>query len=85
MLLFQYISAFAASAISSNFERLGKPFNPLLGETFEFNRYAYKNHRLLGHGHPTFFLLNEKKIEVSLHFYDFNMHDLLINVYHVPL
>lgn len=34
----KYISAFAASAISSNFERLGKPFNPLLGETFEFNR-----------------------------------------------
>lgn len=37
---------------------------------------------------PFFFQMNfkiEKKIEVSLHFYDFNMHDLLINVYHVPL
>lgn len=34
----KFISAFAVSAISSNFERLGKPFNPLLGETFEFDR-----------------------------------------------
>lgn len=34
----QYVSAFAVSAISSNWERIGKPFNPLLGETYEFNR-----------------------------------------------
>lgn len=33
-----YVSAFAVSAISSNWERIGKPFNPLLGETYEFNR-----------------------------------------------
>lgn len=32
----QYVAAFAASSISSTVERLSKPFNPLLGETFEF-------------------------------------------------
>ncbi|GFO44821.1 oxysterol-binding protein [Plakobranchus ocellatus] len=34
----EYISAFAVSALSSNWERIGKPFNPLLGETYELNR-----------------------------------------------
>ncbi|XP_060562963.1 oxysterol-binding protein-related protein 1-like isoform X2 [Ruditapes philippinarum] len=33
-----YVAAFAVSAISSNWDRIGKPFNPLLGETFELNR-----------------------------------------------
>ncbi|CAF3824366.1 unnamed protein product [Rotaria magnacalcarata] len=32
----QYVAAFAASSISSNIDRLSKPFNPLLGETYEF-------------------------------------------------
>lgn len=34
----EYVAAFAVAAISSNWERLGKPFNPLLGETFELYR-----------------------------------------------
>ncbi|XP_012941029.1 oxysterol-binding protein-related protein 2 [Aplysia californica] len=34
----EYISAFAISALSSNWERIGKPFNPLLGETYEIDR-----------------------------------------------
>ncbi|XP_064597010.1 oxysterol-binding protein-related protein 1-like isoform X2 [Liolophura sinensis] len=34
----QLVCAFAVSAISSNWERTGKPFNPLLGETYELNR-----------------------------------------------
>ncbi|XP_055951175.1 oxysterol-binding protein-related protein 2-like isoform X1 [Argiope bruennichi] len=34
----QYLSAFAVSALASNWERLCKPFNPLLGETFELCR-----------------------------------------------
>ncbi|XP_046377333.2 oxysterol-binding protein-related protein 1-like [Haliotis rufescens] len=34
----QYVAAFAVSAISSNWERIGKPFNPLLGETYELER-----------------------------------------------
>lgn len=33
-----YVAAFAVSSISSNWERIGKPFNPLLGETYELDR-----------------------------------------------
>ncbi|XP_053383205.1 oxysterol-binding protein-related protein 1-like isoform X3 [Mercenaria mercenaria] len=33
-----HVAAFAVSAISSNWDRIGKPFNPLLGETFELDR-----------------------------------------------
>lgn len=33
-----YIAAFAASSYSSTTERVAKPFNPLLGETFEYAR-----------------------------------------------
>ncbi|PRD35975.1 UNVERIFIED_CONTAM: hypothetical protein NCL1_10014 [Trichonephila clavipes] len=32
---YKYLSAFAVSALASNWERLNKPFNPLLGETYE--------------------------------------------------
>jgi len=35
---FQYVTAFAVSATASNWERIGKPFNPLLGETYELYR-----------------------------------------------
>ena len=31
----QWVATFAVSALASNLERMGKPFNPLLGETFE--------------------------------------------------
>ncbi|KAK7571168.1 hypothetical protein V9T40_014772 [Parthenolecanium corni] len=31
----QYVAAFAVSAVSCNWQRIGKPFNPLLGETYE--------------------------------------------------
>ena len=34
----EYIAAYAVSSISSNIERLSKPFNPLLGETYELIR-----------------------------------------------
>ncbi|XP_076355677.1 oxysterol-binding protein-related protein 2-like isoform X2 [Tachypleus tridentatus] len=34
----EYVAAFAVSALASNWERLGKPFNPLLGETYELVR-----------------------------------------------
>ncbi|XP_035659988.1 oxysterol-binding protein-related protein 1-like isoform X1 [Branchiostoma floridae] len=34
----QYVTAFAVSACSSNEHRLSKPFNPLLGETYELDR-----------------------------------------------
>ncbi|KAK7091857.1 hypothetical protein V1264_009484 [Littorina saxatilis] len=38
LLRMQYVAAFAVSSISSNWERIGKPFNPLLGETYELER-----------------------------------------------
>ncbi|XP_078384426.1 oxysterol-binding protein-related protein 1-like [Oculina patagonica] len=34
----QYVCAFAISSTASNLDRLGKPFNPLLGETYELVR-----------------------------------------------
>jgi len=34
----QLVTAFAVSATASNWERLSKPFNPLLGETYELDR-----------------------------------------------
>jgi hypothetical protein len=33
-----YVAAFAASSYSSTINRIAKPFNPLLGETFEYSR-----------------------------------------------
>nr|XP_042908913.1 oxysterol-binding protein-related protein 2-like isoform X2 [Parasteatoda tepidariorum] len=38
----QYLSAFAVSALASNWERLNKPFNPLLGETYEMIRDDFR-------------------------------------------
>uniref|UniRef100_A0A6A7FV43 Oxysterol-binding protein n=3 Tax=Hirondellea gigas TaxID=1518452 RepID=A0A6A7FV43_9CRUS len=38
----QYVMAFAVSGLASNWERLGKPFNPLLGETYELRRDGYR-------------------------------------------
>ncbi|KAK2190624.1 hypothetical protein NP493_74g05044 [Ridgeia piscesae] len=34
----ELVTAFAVSATASNWDRLGKPFNPLLGETYELER-----------------------------------------------
>ncbi|XP_056444449.1 oxysterol-binding protein-related protein 2-like [Gadus chalcogrammus] len=34
----QVVAAFAVSSVASQWERTGKPFNPLLGETFELTR-----------------------------------------------
>ncbi|CAG9759335.1 unnamed protein product [Ceutorhynchus assimilis] len=38
----QYVIGFAVSALASNWERLGKPFNPLLGETYELEREEFR-------------------------------------------
>lgn len=35
---FQYVAAFVISAQASQLDRVGKPYNPLLGETYECNR-----------------------------------------------
>ena len=37
-----WVSTFAVSALASNFERMGKPFNPLLGETYELKRPDFR-------------------------------------------
>ena len=37
-----YVSCFAVSSLSSNVGRLGKPFNPLLGETFEMRERDFR-------------------------------------------
>ncbi|KAK5639621.1 hypothetical protein RI129_012113 [Pyrocoelia pectoralis] len=42
ILRLQYVTGFAVSALASNWERLGKPFNPLLGETFELERQEFR-------------------------------------------
>ena len=34
----EYVAAYAVTNISSNINRLSKPFNPLMGETFELIR-----------------------------------------------
>lgn len=41
-----YVAAFGASEYASTIDRIAKPFNPLLGETFEYCR-PEKNYRLL--------------------------------------
>ncbi|RCK63629.1 Oxysterol-binding 1 [Candida viswanathii] len=41
-----YVAAFAASEYSSTIDRIAKPFNPLLGETFEYAR-PDGNYRIL--------------------------------------
>ena len=35
------VTAFAVSSCASNADRIGKPFNPLLGETFELSRWVF--------------------------------------------
>eukprot|EP00043_Microstomoeca_roanoka_P013129 m.128643 g.128643 ORF g.128643 m.128643 type:complete len:754 (-) comp15675_c0_seq1:435-2696(-) len=42
-----YVAAFTVSSFSSGADRLGKPFNPLLGETFELDRRHTKGWRAL--------------------------------------
>lgn len=34
----EYIAAYAVTNIASNIDRLSKPFNPLMGETYELTR-----------------------------------------------
>ena len=38
----EYVAAFVISSLSSNWDRLGKPFNPLLGETYEIQREHFR-------------------------------------------
>lgn len=36
------LTGFAVSALASNWERLGKPFNPILGETYEYQNSDFR-------------------------------------------
>lgn len=38
----ELVATFAVSALASNFERMGKPFNPLLGETYELKKDDFR-------------------------------------------
>ena len=38
----EWVATFAVSALASNFERMGKPFNPMLGETYELERPDFR-------------------------------------------
>lgn len=38
----KYVAAFAVSALASNWDRLGKPFNPMLGETYEYQNSDFR-------------------------------------------
>lgn len=42
-----YVAAFCVSAYSTTVYRTGKPFNPLLGETFELDRRRESGYRSL--------------------------------------
>lgn len=42
-----YVAAFTVSSYSTTVHRTGKPFNPLLGETFELDRLQESGYRSL--------------------------------------
>lgn len=42
-----YVAAFTVSSYSTTVHRTGKPFNPLLGETFELDRLSECGYRSL--------------------------------------
>lgn len=42
-----YVAAFCVSAYSTTVYRTGKPFNPLLGETYELDRQRESGYRSL--------------------------------------
>ena len=57
-----YVAAFCVSAYSTTVYRTGKPFNPLLGETFELDRRRESGYRSLCEQ------VRGKKNEVSMAF-----------------
>ena len=42
MLRLQQVATFAVSALASNNDRMGKPFNPMLGETYQLEQDDFK-------------------------------------------
>ena len=42
VLRLQHVATFAVSALASNYLRMGKPFNPLLGETYQLEQDGFR-------------------------------------------
>ena len=42
LLRLQQVATFAVSALASNNERMGKPFNPMLGETYQLEQDDFR-------------------------------------------
>lgn len=59
-----YVAAFTVSSYSTTVHRTGKPFNPLLGETFELDRLKDCGYRSLCEqvSRPSFHKLNSKNL-----------------------
>ncbi|CAL8068439.1 unnamed protein product [Calicophoron daubneyi] len=58
----EYVCAFAVSGTSSSYSRIGKPFNPLLGETYEFHHrgFTYVSEQVSHHPPVTAFCAQSK-------------------------
>ncbi|KAK2851772.1 hypothetical protein Q5P01_008048 [Channa striata] len=67
----QAVAAFAVSAIASQWERTGKPFNPLLGETYELIRedkgYKWISEQVSHHPPVSAFHAESLKQEFEFH------------------
>uniref|UniRef100_A0A8C7ZEG4 Oxysterol-binding protein n=1 Tax=Oryzias sinensis TaxID=183150 RepID=A0A8C7ZEG4_9TELE len=67
----QVVAAFAVSAVASQWERTGKPFNPLLGETYELIRedegYRWISEQVSHHPPVSAFHAQSLKQEFEFH------------------
>jgi hypothetical protein len=63
------VAAFAVSSLAANADRLGKPFNPLLGETFEMDQGDFRIVcEQVGHHPPvSAFFVDSKDQQVVFH------------------
>ena len=76
-----YVAAFAASEYASTIERVAKPFNPLLGETFEYVR-PDKNYRFFMRGKPDWTETTPEKLctQTSFVLYKPSVRSLVANI-----
>lgn len=63
----QYVTAFVISSLSSNWDRLGKPFNPLLGETYEIEREGFRMVAEQVSHHPPISAFHADSAEFAMH------------------
>ncbi|KAJ8016828.1 hypothetical protein DPEC_G00011410 [Dallia pectoralis] len=67
----EVVAAFAVSSVASQLDRTGKPFNPLLGETYELTREA-ERYRLISEQvshHPPVSAFHAQSLEQEFEFY----------------